>query len=82
MTNIRFQMRQFKRCELGIETVNQICGQAILGLYAVTETKTTEGLVKLFESNAEEKFSMNGSGSTSHTGRLTKEQGKKLQKSL
>lgn len=56
-------MRQFKRCELGIETVNQICGQALLALYAVTDTKTTEGLVKLFESNVDEKLPMGGSES-------------------
>ena len=62
--NIRFHMRQFKRCELGVETVYQICGQAILALYAVTETQTTEGLVKLFENNfdsLEEKASIIGS---------------------
>ena len=63
--NIRFHMRQFKRCELGNETIYQICGQAILALYAVTETKTTEGLVKLFESNPEEKVSTIGSESIS-----------------
>ena len=56
--NVRFHLRQFKRCELGIETVYQICGQAILALYAVTETKTTEGLVKLFETNPGDKVSM------------------------
>ena len=48
---IRSQMRQFKRCELGIETVYQLCGQAILAFYAITVTKTTEGLVQLFEIN-------------------------------
>ena len=61
--NIRFHLRQFKRCELGIETVYQICGQAILALYAVSETKTTEGLVKLFENNPEDKVSLIGSES-------------------
>ena len=59
--NIRSHLRQFKRCELGIETIYQICGQAILALYAVTETKTTEGLVKLFENNPENKVSLIGS---------------------
>ena len=63
--NIRLLMRQFKRCELGIETVYQICGQAILAFYAVTETKTTEGLVKLFENNPEENVTMLGSESIS-----------------
>ena len=58
--NIRFHLRQFKRCELGIETVFQLCGQAILALYAVTETKTTEGLVKLFENDPEDKISLIG----------------------
>ena len=46
---IRSQMRRFKRCELGIETVYQICGQTILAFFAITVTKTTEGLVRLFE---------------------------------
>ena len=55
--NIQVHLRQFKRCELGIETIYQICGQAILALYAVTETKTTEGLVKLFENNPQDKLS-------------------------
>ena len=36
--NIQVHLRQFKRCELGIETIYQICGQAVLALYAVTET--------------------------------------------
>ena len=59
--DLRFHLRQFKRCELGIETVYQICGQAILALYAVTTTKTTEGLVKLFESTPKDKLSLIGS---------------------
>ena len=46
---IRSQMRHFKRCELGIETVYQLCGQAILAIYAITVTKTTDGLVQLFQ---------------------------------
>ena len=57
---IRSQVRQFKRCELGIETVYQLCGITILSLYAITNTKTTEGLVQLFESNPEETLSALG----------------------
>ena len=56
---IRSEMRQFKRCELGIESVYQLCGQAILAFYAISVTKTTDGLVQLFEANPEDTFGEN-----------------------
>ena len=54
--NLRMHIRAFKRCELGLETVFQICGQTLLALYSITMTKTTEGLAELFAENPEEKL--------------------------
>ena len=55
--NLRMHLRAFKKCELGLETVFQICGQTLLALYSITMTKTTEGLAELFAENPEEKLS-------------------------
>ena len=55
--SLRMHIRAFKKCELGIETVFQICGQTLLALYSITMTKTTEGLAELFAEDPEEKLS-------------------------